>query len=83
MVRPQVADEGKEIKLILPMILCGCETWSLKLREKHRLRAFKNRMPRRIFRPKRAKMTRGWRKLHDKELHNLYSLPSVIRMQGG
>jgi hypothetical protein len=66
--------------IILPMVLYGCETWSLTLREEHRLRMFKNRVLRRIFGPKRAEVTGGWRKLHSDELHNLYSLPSIIRM---
>jgi hypothetical protein len=52
-----------------------CETWSLTLREKHRLRGFENRVLRRIFGPKRDEVTGGWRKLH-----NLYSSPSIIRM---
>jgi hypothetical protein len=58
----------------------GCETWSLTLREEHRLRVFENRMLRRIFGPKRDEVTGGWRKLHNEELHNLYSSPSIIRM---
>jgi hypothetical protein len=60
----------------------GCETWSLTLREEHRLRVFENRVLRRIFGPKRAEVTGGWRKLHNEELHNLYSSPStsIIRM---
>jgi hypothetical protein len=57
----------------------GCETWSLTLREEHRLRVFENRVLRRIFGPKRDEVTRGWRKLHNGELHNLYSSPSIIR----
>jgi hypothetical protein len=58
--------------------LYGCETLSLTLREKHRLRVFQNRVLRGIFGPKRDKVTGGWRKLHNEELHNLYSLPSII-----
>jgi hypothetical protein len=57
-----------------------CETWSLTLREEHRLRVFENRVLRRIFGPKRFEVTGGWRKLHNEELHNLYSSPNIIRM---
>jgi hypothetical protein len=46
----------------------------------HRLRVFENRVLRRIFRPKRDGVTGGWRKLHNEELHNLYSSPSIIRI---
>jgi hypothetical protein len=56
-----------------------CETWSLTLREEHRLRVFENRVLRRIFELKRDEVMGGWRKLHN-ELHNLYSSPSIIRM---
>jgi hypothetical protein len=56
----------------------GCETWSLKLREEHRLRVFENRVLRRIFGPKRDEVAGGWRKLHNEDLHNLYSSPSII-----
>jgi hypothetical protein len=55
-------------------------TLSLILREEHRLRVFENRVLRRIFRPKRDEVTGGRRKLHNEELHNLYSSPSIIRM---
>jgi hypothetical protein len=65
---------------IFPLVLYGCETWSLTLREEHRLRVFKNRVLRRIFGPKRGEVTGGWRKLRKEELHNLYSSPSIIRM---
>jgi hypothetical protein len=58
--------------IILPVALYGCESWSLTLRE--------NSVLRRIFGPKRDEVTRGWRKLHNEELHNLYSSPSIIRM---
>jgi hypothetical protein len=61
--------------IILPVVLYGCETWSLMLREEHRLRVFENRVLRRIFGPKRDDVTGGWRKLH-----NLYFSPSIIRM---
>jgi hypothetical protein len=58
--------------------LYGFETWSLTLREKHRLRVFENRFLRRIFGPKRDEVTGEWRKLHNEELHNLYSSPDII-----
>jgi hypothetical protein len=57
----------------------GIKTWSLTLREEHRLRVFENRVLRRIFGPKRDEVTEEWRKLHNAELHNLYSFPDVIR----
>jgi hypothetical protein len=63
-----------------PVVLCGCETWSLTLREGHRLRVFENRVLRRIFGPKRDEVTGEWRKLHNEKLHNLYSSPSIIRI---
>jgi hypothetical protein len=65
--------------IILPVVLYGCETWSLTLREEHRLRASGNRVLRRIFGPKRDEVTGGWRKLYNEELHNLYSSPTIIR----
>jgi hypothetical protein len=66
--------------IILLVILYGCETWSLTLREEHILRVFENRMLRRIFGPKTDEVTEGLRKLHNEELCNLYSLLSIIRM---
>jgi hypothetical protein len=51
--------------IILPVFLYGCETWSLTLREEHRLRVFENRMLRRMFAPKGDELTGGWRKLHN------------------
>jgi hypothetical protein len=65
--------------IILPVVLYGCETWSLTLREEHRLRVFENRMLRRIFGPKRDEVTGEWRELHNGELHNLYSSADIIR----
>ncbi|PNF20252.1 hypothetical protein B7P43_G15719 [Cryptotermes secundus] len=61
--------------IILPVVLYGCETWSLTLREEHRLRVL-----RRIFGPKRDEVTRSWKTLHNEELHNLYSSQSIIKM---
>jgi hypothetical protein len=57
----------------------GCAIWSLIIRKEHRLRVFENKMLRRIFGPKRDKVTGGWRKLHNEELHNSYSSPSMLR----
>jgi hypothetical protein len=62
------------------VILYGCETWSLTLREEHRLRAFENKVLRRTFGPKRAEVTGRWRKLRNEELHDLYTSPSIIRI---
>jgi hypothetical protein len=62
------------------VVLYGCGTWSLTLREEHRLKVFENRVLRKIFGLKRDEVTGGWRKLHNEELRNLYSSPSIIRM---
>jgi hypothetical protein len=62
------------------VVLYGCETWSLTSREEHSLRVFENRVLRRIFGPKRDEVTGEWRKLLNKEIHDLYSSPSIIRM---
>jgi hypothetical protein len=59
--------------------LYGYETWSLTLREEHRLRVFQNRVLGGIFGPKRDEVMGEWRKLHGRELHNLYSSPDIIR----
>jgi hypothetical protein len=66
--------------IILPVVLYGCETLSLMLREEHRLRVFKNRVLRRIFGLKRDEVIGCWRKLHNEELHGLYSSPSIVRV---
>jgi hypothetical protein len=74
---PRLLSRNVKVKInktiILPVVLYGCETWSLTLREEHRLRVFENRVLRRIFGPKRDEVTREWRKLHNEELHILYS----------
>jgi hypothetical protein len=64
---------------ILPLVLYGYETRSLILREEHRLRMLEDRVLRIVFDPKRDEVTEGWRKLHNEELHNLYSLPRMIK----
>jgi hypothetical protein len=66
--------------IILPAVLYGCETWSPTSREEHRFRVFVNRVLRRIFGTKRNEVTGGWRKLHNEELHGLYSSPSIVRV---
>ena len=64
--------------IILSVVLYGCETWSLTLREERRLRVFENRVMRRIFGPTRDEVTGEWRKLQNEELNDLYS-PIVLR----
>ncbi|KAJ4434418.1 hypothetical protein ANN_22980 [Periplaneta americana] len=61
------------------VVLYGCGTWTLTLREEHRLRVFENKVLRKIFGAKRDEVTGEWRKLHNTELHALYSSPDVIR----
>ena len=64
----------------MPVVWYGCETWSLTLRDKHRLKVFENRVLRRIFGPKRYEVTGEWRKLHNEELNDLYSSPNIVRV---
>ena len=66
--------------VILPVVLYGCETWLLTLREEHRLKVFENRVLRRIFGPKRDGVTGQWRKLHNEELNDLYPSPNILRV---
>jgi hypothetical protein len=66
--------------IILSVVLYGCETWSLTLRGKHGLKVFESRVLRRIFGPKTHAIRGGLRKLHNEELHNLYSSPNKIRI---
>jgi hypothetical protein len=65
--------------VILPVVLYGCETWSLTLTEEHRLRVFENRVLRKIFEPKREE-DGSWRKLHNDELNSPYSSPNIVRV---
>ena len=64
----------------MPVVLHGCETWSLTLREIRRLRVFENRVIRRIFRPKRDEITPEWRKLHNEELNEMHPSPNIFRV---
>jgi hypothetical protein len=66
--------------LYLAKSCVGCETWSLTLRKERRLRVFENRVLRRIFGPKRDKVTEDWKKLLIEELNDLYSLPNIVRV---
>jgi hypothetical protein len=65
--------------IILPLVFYRYETWSVTLREQHRLRVFENRVLRRIFGSKRDEVMGKWRKLHDGKLRNIYSVPNIIR----
>jgi hypothetical protein len=62
------------------MVLYGCESWSLTLGVEYKLRMFENRVLRGIFGQKKDGVSGGWRKLHNKELHNFHSSPNIIRI---
>jgi len=66
--------------IILPVVLYGCGTWLLTLREERRLRVFENRLLRRVFGSKRDEVTGEWRKLHNEELRDLYSIPTIVQV---
>jgi len=66
--------------IILPVVLYGCETWSLTWREERKLRVFENMVLRRIFGPRTDEVTGEWRRLHNEELSNLYSSPKIVRV---
>jgi hypothetical protein len=68
------------VTVILPVVLYGCETLSVTLREEHKLRVSENRVLRRIFEPKRDEVTRGLTKRHNEKPRDLYSSPSIIRI---
>jgi hypothetical protein len=65
--------------IILPAVLYECETWFFPLRKEHRLRAFENRVLRGVFGAKMDEVTGKWRKIHNGELNDLYTLPNIIR----
>ena len=62
------------------LVLYGCETWSLTLRDERRLRVFENRVFKRVFGPKSDEVTGEWRKLHNEEFSDLYFLPNIVRV---
>ena len=66
--------------IILPVVLYGCETWSLTLREESRLRVFENIVMRRIFGSKRDEVKGEWRELHKEELNDPYCPPNIVRV---
>jgi len=66
--------------IILPVVLYGCEAWSLTLREERKLRVFDNMVLRRIFGPRRDEVTGKWRILHKEELNDLYSSPNIVQV---
>ena len=66
--------------IILPVVLYGCEAWSLTLREERKLRVFENMVLRRIFEHRRDEVTGEWRRLHNEELSDLYSSPIIVRV---
>jgi len=66
--------------IIVPVVLYGCETWSLTLREERKLRLFENMVLRRIFGPRRDEVTGEWRRLHNEELNDLYTSPNIVRV---
>jgi hypothetical protein len=66
--------------ITLPVVLYGCETWSLTLREERKLRVFENMVLRRKFGPRRDLVMGEWRRLHNEELNDLYSLPDIVQV---
>jgi len=64
----------------LPVVLYGCETWSLTLREERRLRVLKKSVPRRVFEFKRDEVTEKWRKLRNEELNDLHCSTNIVRV---
>jgi len=66
--------------IIFPVVLYGCETWSLTLREERKLRLFENMVLTRIFGPRRDEVTGVWKRLHNEELNDLHSSPNIVRV---
>ena len=67
--------------IILPVVLYGCEAWSLTAREGRKLRVFENMVLRRVFGPRRDEVKGEWRRLHNEELNGLYSSPNIVRVK--
>ena len=65
---------------ILPVVLYGCEIWSLTWREERKLRVFGNMVFRRIFGHRRTEVTGELRKLHNEELNDFYTSPNIVRV---
>jgi len=84
LVSSRLLSKNLKIKIyrtvILPVVLYGCETWSLTLREERKLRVFENMVLRRIFRPRRDEVTGEWRWLHNEELNDMYSWTNIVRV---
>jgi len=68
------------VPIILPVVLCVCETWSLSLREERKLGVFENMVLRILFGPRRDEVTGEWRRMHKEELNDLYSSPNIVRV---
>jgi len=66
--------------IILPVVLYGCENWSLTLLEERKLRVFENMVLRRIFGPKKDEVTWEWRRLHNEDLNDLYPSHNIVRV---
>ena len=64
----------------MPVVLCGCETWSLTLREERKQRVFEDMVLRRIFGPRGDEVAGEWKRLHNEELNDLYSSPKIVRV---
>jgi len=66
--------------IISPVVLYGCETWSLTLREERKLRVFENMVLRRIFGPRSDEVTGNGGDCITEELNYLYSSPNIVRV---
>ena len=75
----RLLSKNLKIKIYITIILPGCETWSLTLREERKLRVFENMVLRRIFGPRKDEVTGEWRRLHNEELNDLYCSPNIVR----
>jgi len=84
LLSPRLLSKNLKIKIyrtiILPVVLYGCETWLLTLQEERKLRVFQNMVLRKIFGPRRDEVMGEWRRLHNEELNDLNSLPSIVQV---